>query len=252
MDRRPEIAEARLIDLRLAGLSKRAVVSIRSLLSSQYQRLPRRVRMAVLVRRQAAIWRQAGIVFVHIPKAAGTSMNLALYGRFMGHPEAQDIHTWAPRDVASLPCFAIARNPWDRLVSAYRFVKRGGGVGGDFQIHAIKDYEQYHAAEFETFERFVKDWLSTKEIDKLDLAFQPQHRFVCDRRGKVLVDHVGRLENIRPTIDFIRDHTGRTPEMASANRSGEQVDYRQYYTPSLVRSVGDIYQRDIALFGYDF
>jgi len=121
-----------------------------------YYHLPQPLQRAVLVRRRGPIWLRAGIVFVHIPKAAGTSISEALYGRFVGHVRAADVVQWGPSRLKALPRFAITRNPWDRLVSAYRFVTRGGGVGG---AHAGRVWraEQYRISEFQSFDRFVTD-----------------------------------------------------------------------------------------------
>jgi hypothetical protein len=207
--------------------------------------------MALLVRQRSAIWGRVGIVFVHIPKSAGTSINLSLYGQFMGHPRALDVKRWAPSDVKLLPAFAVARNPWDRLVSAYRFARLGEGVGGKFQARVWQP-EQYQIPEFATFERFVYEWLVTKNVRKIDKIFQPQVIFVSDRVGKVIVDHVGRVENLLPTYEFIRSHLGKISTLTRSNSSGEKVDYRDFYNPRLVELVGKIYAEDVNAFGYDF
>ena len=215
------------------------------------RRLPGGLRRALLARRRARYWLGAGIVFIHVPKAAGTSFNEALYGRFIGHPRASDIQRWAPRAVRALPSFSVTRNPWDRLVSAYRFARRGQGVGGSYRAGMWRPH-RYRIAEFESFERFVKEWLAARDVSKLDGVFQPQWLFLCDRRSRVLVDHVGRLDDLGPTYAFIEERIGRFEPIARANRSGDELDYRTLYTPELVRLVGDIYRRDVELFGYDF
>lgn len=226
-------------------------MSIAAPLRNLYHRSPSVLQRAILVRRREAIWRKAGIVFVHIPKAAGTSINLALYGQFMGHVRARDIRLWGSAAVNALPSFAVTRNPWDRLVSAYRFARRGSGIGGDFQA-AVHRPEQYRVPEFASFERFVTDWLSKREIAKLDGIFQPQCAFVCGPDEQVLVDHLGRVEDLGATIDFIRRHAGTVPPFDRSNRSGAEIDYRSFYTPQLVDLVGDIYWQDVRTFGYDF
>lgn len=215
------------------------------------RRLPAGLRRALLARRRARYWRQAGIVFVHVPKAAGTSFNEALYGRFIGHPRARDIARWAPADVRALPRFSVVRNPWDRLVSAWRFARAGQGVGETYRA-AMWRSDRYRVPEFETFERFVPEWLARRDPARLDGVFQPQWLFLCDSDKRLLVDHVGRLEELGPTLDYVRRATGRDFELSRANRSGEAVDYRSFYTPELADLVGRIYADDARLFGYSF
>jgi len=221
------------------------------LLRNLYGRLPGGLRRALLVRRRARYWLGAGIVFIHVPKAAGTSFNEALYGRFIGHPRAIDVHRWAPAAVKALPSFSVTRNPWDRLFSAYRFARRGQGVGETYRAGMCRP-QLYRGPEFESFERFVKQWLAPREATRLDGVFQPQWLFLCDRDKQLLVDHAGRLDDLAPTYAFIAEHIGPIAPIARANRSGDQADYRQHYTPELIRLVGDIYRDDVRLFGYDF
>jgi hypothetical protein len=220
-------------------------------LRSAYYRLPQRLQRAILVRRRERIWIDSGLVFVHIPKAAGTSINLALYGQFMGHVRAADIAQWGSAKLQALPSFAVTRNPWDRLVSAYRFVRRGRGLGGGFQA-TVRGAGRFQRPQFDTFDSFVTRWLSKQDVGRLDEIFQPQSAFVCDAQGNLLVDHVGRVENLEPTYGFIREHLGRVPMVEQANRSGDRVDYSDFYTPELAKLVGTIYCRDVEMFGYQF
>lgn len=220
-------------------------------LRTLYYRLPQGLQRALLVKRRERLWIEAGILFIHVPKAAGTSINAALYQRFMGHVRAADVHRWGSTRVKSLPSFAVTRNPWDRLVSAYRFARRGRGVGGELQA-SVWGAERYQRAEFETFERFVNEWLAHRDVATLDGIFQPQSLFVCDAAGKLLVDHVGRVEDLAPTLTFIRDHIGKLPRIEHGNLSGRRVDYCDYYTAELAKTVGSIYRRDVQTFGYRF
>jgi hypothetical protein len=223
---------------------------IRGSLWDKYRMLPQWIRFPILARQRAPLWREAGIVFIHVPKVAGTSFNLALYGQWMGHSRARDVKRWTPADVRKLPSFALTRNPWDRLVSAYRFAARGRGIGGGFEATPWRP-DQYRIPEFETFERFVTEWLVKKHV-WVDPVFQPQSTWICDRQGKSLVDHVGRLDDLRPTLAFLKEQLGRVPDIKEGNRSGERVDYRSYYTPELARLVERIYQQDVNNFGYRF
>lgn len=224
--------------------------ALRDLLRPGYDRLPEPLRRAIQVRLRSGDWRRRGIVFVHIAKAAGTSINHALYGRFMGHPRAAEIRRYGGAAVNALPFFSVTRNPWDRLVSAYRFARRGGGVGG--AAAGMRDSALYRVPEFDSFERFVREWLAGRDLRRLDNVFQPQSAFVCSRDGRLLVDHLGRVEDLAPTLAFIERHVGPIAPIARINPSGERVDYRSFYTPDLARLVGDLYREDAERFGYDF
>jgi hypothetical protein len=221
------------------------------LLRSLYKMTPREVQMRVLVRRRAPVWVKAGIIFIHIPRAAGTSINQALYGSFIGHPRASEVRRFGSMELRALPQFAVTRNPWERLVSAYRFARRGGGVGGAFEAGVLKP-ERYRGANFDDFARFVNEWLLEQTPRRLDGIFQPQSLFVTNGHGELLVDHIGRLEQLGATLDFVEATIGRRPVIPKGNQSGEKVDFRQFYTPALVELVGRFYAEDIERFGYSF
>ena len=214
-------------------------------------RLPDWIQRAVIVRRRSAVWLKAGIIFIHIPRAAGTSINYALYGQFMGHVRALDVQRWGSPAVKALPSFAVVRNPWERLVSAYRLAVRGKGQGGPYEA-SVWRAESYRIPEFRTFRSFVTEWLTRRDIMKLDGIFQSQSQFVFDRSGALLVDHLGRLENLGPTRAFLADRLGRVPAIGEGNRSGPVLDYRDFYTDELVDLVGRIYGEDVRQLGYTF
>lgn len=209
------------------------------------------IERALLVRRRSPDWLAAGVVFIHIPKAAGTSVSEALYGRFLGHLGASDVRRWGSRAVNALPFIAVARNPWDRLVSAYRFARRGTGIGG-VRTGAIWRPEQYRVKECDRFDTFVRDWLLPRDPRRLDPVFQPQSPFVFASDGTSLVDYIGRFEDLGATFEFLHERFPHVQPIAQANRSGPAIDYRSFYSPQLVDLVGSIYAEDVRRFGYSF
>jgi len=213
--------------------------------------LPEWLQRAVTVRRRSSIWLRTGVLFIHVPRAAGTSINYALYGRFMGHVRAVDVERWGSRALNALPSFAVVRNPWERLVSAYRLALRGKGEGGPYEA-SVWRAESYRIPEFRTFDSFVTEWLARRDVRKLDGIFQPQWQFAYDASGKLLVDHLGRLENLAPTRAFLGEQLGQAPAIGEGNRSGPLLDYRDFYTDELVEIVSRIYREDVRLLGYDF
>jgi hypothetical protein len=227
-----------------------ALNAARSIATRAYEQLPEGLRRAVLVKRREPIWIARGIVFIHIPKAAGTSINQALFGRFMGHLRASDITRTGSPALRATPRFAVTRNPWDRLLSAYRFARRGLGVGE--LVAGIANPAQYQTPAFENFERFITEWLATRRVDLLDGVFRRQGLYVCDSGGSLLVDHLGTLDDLRPTYDFIESIVGPIERIGRTNKSGDEVDYREFYTPRTAAIVGEIYRQDVEAFGYSF
>ena len=220
-----------------------------SLARAAVARLPRSARMALLVRRRERCLRDAGVVFVHVPKAAGSSVNQALYGRFMGHYTARDVARFGSPAVKALPRFAVVRDPWSRTVSAWRFARAGVGQG-EGVVAGMRDAARYDRPEFAGFERFVRDWLAHADLAAEDGVFQPQSRWLTDAGGRTIVDHVGRLEDLAPTIAWVEARTGRPLAIPHTNRSGDAVDWRALYTAETAAIVGRVYAGDARRLGY--
>ena len=71
------------------------------------------------------------IVFFHVPKTAGKSLATAIYDKDINHFSYNQVAK--QKDLDGFFTFSFVRNPWDRIVSTYEFLK-GGGWGGLDQI----------------------------------------------------------------------------------------------------------------------
>lgn len=182
-------------------------------------------------------------LFIHIPKTAGSSVARALFGdsRHVPYFEYERVN---PRKFARFFKFTFVRNPWDRLVSTYFFLK-GGGVNEIDRRFAAENLARY-----DSFTAFVEGWLSEQNVWSW-VHFKPQHYFICDANLRVRMDFVGRMENIADDFRAICRRLDVTAELKWTNR-GDHEPYRHYYTDALRERVAAIYADDIAIFGYRF
>ena len=185
---------------------------------------------------------------MHVPKAAGTSINKSIYGRTLGHFRAGDIRRRFPQLYRQSFVFSVVRNPWDRLFSAYRFA-----VLGRTESMGIAHAERYRTPEFESFERFVLEWLPNQDLSTVDPVFQPQCPYLTDGSGDVIVDHVARFESLEKDLDQVRSATSLPIRLEQFNRSTNGLDYRRAYkTAEMVEQVCRAYPTDIDKFDYSF
>jgi hypothetical protein len=210
--------------------------------------LPRGLKHSLMVFRRVPRWRESGVIFIHIPRAGGTSVSRAIYGRPLGHLRAADIRRAVPHLFERLPVVAVARNPWDRLASAYKFVVQGGTAEAGVRRRQI-----YGSRAFRSFSSFVEEWLSAQDLERLDYVFQPQSAYVTDAQGRVIVDFVGRLEAMPAVEAFLAACLGRRVAIDLRNASSRPRDYREFYRDAgLINRVGDLYRADVDRFGYDY
>lgn len=184
-------------------------------------------------------------IFVHIPKAAGLSISASLFGGRSTHFSAYEYKLLFGTDFFDKSFkFTIVRNPWDRLYSAYEFLKRKG------ISHRDQNWADRHLKEFYNFNDFVIGWVNKKNIYKY-VHFIPQFEFICDENGRILIDFIGRIETIKHDFASICKRLNIRAFCLHLNKV-EKATYKQVYTRKTIDIVAKVYKRDIKLFGYTF
>ena len=188
-------------------------------------------------------------VFIHVPKTGGKSISAELYGTDLhegfGHASAlfyRDL--FGAYSYRKLFSFAFVRNPWDRAYSAYRFA-RAGGFGFPRAIalqKAIGDRD---------FNAFCKEWLAVEDFSDY-VIFRPQHEFICDQTGTIIVSRVCRFERFDEEYEFLRERLGLGAAPERINKSQPGGDYRAVCDEESSSIISRLYARDIALLGYSF
>jgi hypothetical protein len=199
------------------------------------------------VRKRAAEMMQVGIVFIHVPRAAGSSIAHLLYGRFIGHFPVTALQAQRERELLALPRLAVTRNPWDRLASAYRFAIAGGGQGP--LAARVAPHVGQVVAKTGSFERFVKEWLRDKDIGSIDGLFRPQTYYLCDEAGELSFDHLGRIEDMQETELWLSNWLGREVHVPRANAAPDHVALTRYDS-EMIDIVANAYASDIERLGY--
>ena len=187
-------------------------------------------------------------IFVHIPKAAGSNITNAIFGRGVGHRKYID-YLKADRDkTRSFFSFSITRNPWDRLVSGYFYLLRGG------MEHKAYDraFSRFLNSRYPEFEPFVMNWLEEPVIHNT-IHFQPQYKYLVDEKNELALDHIGKLENLEEEFSMVIQKLNIDNARLGVNVNASlHGDYRSYYTEKMIDKVNQIYKKDIQLFNYSF
>jgi hypothetical protein len=205
-------------------------------------------------------------IFVHIPKTGGTSLALALEerahrddiligdtpkaikrkgrvkqlaakGRLWKHSTLADLDgAVASSDLDAMFIFTLVRNPWDRMVSYYHWLRQQGF-----------DHPAVTLAKASSFTEFVLH----PDTDSGLRAF-PAARYVTDASG---VEHAAafvRLEHLSEDLAPVEAHLGVALTGPHANASSRPDDYRLAYSDRAADAVAQMCSADIARFGYRF
>lgn len=200
-------------------------------------------------------------IFVHIPKAGGTSIEQLIWPSLNDRSEAtlwmgfidkynnkyqtgglQHLFATQIRQELGEVVFSkyfkftMVRNPWDKIVSQYVFMKKR------------KDLREFIG--METDDGF-KTYLAL--IQKhTHVQWDSQYKFILDTNGEQLVDFIGRFENfndeVYKVLDSINIKTKKIPHIKKSTRS----NYRDYYDEESKEIVSHIYKKDIELLDYSF
>jgi len=155
-------------------------------------------------------------VFIHVPKAAGTSIAMALYGRQIPHYTWRKWHEINPKKFRDYFKFAVVRNPIYRFTSSFYFLKMGGMNEGDenFRTTILKPFVDPN----EFAEALIDPDLQARVLKWWH--FRPQTEFVADEFGRSKMDFLIRFENIGAGFDFVsRKLNGESRKLPHLNKT---------------------------------
>ena len=179
-------------------------------------------------------------VFFHIPKTAGISISNALFGDVKwGHRSVNFYKSHYGENIFnSLYKFCFVRNPYDRLFSAYTFLKEGGINNLDLE------FSNSYLQEFTSFDEFVLKGLEKKEIMNW-VHFKPQYTFVCDENDNIVMDFVGKMENLNTDFDTVCKHLKIESKLQKLNMSSAK---KNEFSEEIKAIIKLKYQKDFNLF----
>lgn len=181
------------------------------------------------------------LIFIHIPKTAGTSIVRAMrfpppnpsYG-LMKHTSAEQIfEIMGHIEWNNAVKFCVVRNPWDRFFSHYRY---------QFRTRRLK--EKHPNQDFLSWGKFIL------KRDKLR-NFRPQTDWLEVGGSYIHPDLVLRFEELPASFSKIEDLTGKSYRWSHLLK-GDHVDYRSEYDEELAGLVHNRYIKDINRFNYTF
>lgn len=187
-------------------------------------------------------------LFIHVPKVAGSSIEKSLFGTKgkVGHHTAIAFYQNNPEKFNTYYTFAFVRHPMDRFVSAYEYLKQGGRNKFD------KAWAKENLLPYGSFKSFALSLNDKRKRQKVLnwMHFKPQYLFVCDQEKKVLVDFIGKYENLENDFNIITRNLSLEVSLPHENKTAQRKDYHEYYDEETIQIIYRIYQLDFKLFDY--
>jgi len=184
-------------------------------------------------------------IFIHIPKTAGTSILTILAGNrvFRDHASYYDFQRADLVKFESYFKFCFVRNPYDRAVSCYEYLKCGGNQMDDLYFKELIENK------YPTFEKFILEYLD-KDIIHEHVLFKPQYTFVYDCKNQCHIDYIAKYESIDKDFEVICKNLKISVPLPKIN-GVDRVSYKNYYTNNLIEEkIHFLYRKDFILFNY--
>jgi len=205
-------------------------------------------------------------IFVWVPKAAGTSLAAALETRggqtlvsvkrikrcfqnkgvvTFGHiylPALVEAGLVSAEFVSRAFKFAIVRNPYDRLISLFEYLKR-----------------TYYLPKTTTFSIFCH-YVEERAVEQVGLInhdglsqLNPQITWLVDRRGRTMVDKIYRYEELSSSWPDIWQDIGfgdEPPDLPKLNDSQGRGEPYDYFSESTISIAQKAFRNDFETLGY--
>lgn len=186
------------------------------------------------------------LLFIHIPKAAGSMVSFQLYGGQIGHKKAKYYYLSDFVRYSSVRSFSVVRNPYSRFVSAYNFLNNGGmsSIDKEFKVNIIEKYDDINHFIINVFD-------NRKGKSKFDVPhFEVQSDYLY-YRSTLLVDYVFKLEDISGDDTIIKEMFKVDVAFSKkANVSKEGYTVSDLNLTSL-KILQEYYHSDFEHFGYE-
>jgi len=137
--------------------------------------------------------------------------------------------------------FTIVRNPFDRVVSLFEYLRSGRWLP--------------KTTTFEIFSRYLEEgaWEDIGLINHDGLSqLSPQVKWITDESGKIFVDQIYRFEDLAncwPSIWHKLGVNGPTPQLAALNRS-QRGPVSDYFSNRTIEVVQKVYAEDFTVLDY--
>jgi hypothetical protein len=203
--------------------------------------------------------KKLNLVFVHIPKCAGTSIIEAMRSvdPSVEHGHNKWYYYTAYSIVSKDPMsFTIVRNPWDRVYSCYRYAiqkesywhgeNKRWGIHPDYNI--LKNYNFKDAVKILYNNKHLLD-LPEHSRSNFKHNWSYQHPFFTDEKTHKTIKQILRYENMSDICGWLLDAYGLEVPVLNVSHS---EDYKTHYDDETIDLVSQIYAKDISILKYKF
>jgi len=198
-------------------------------------------------------------LFVHVPKAGGTSVAATLstldgnHTGWIAKTKHETLAEFREAIAARLSvqdreqgidpnayyCCAFVRHPWDRLSSLYRYLREKRPRS---EIDSVDSFKRFIA-----LASMREPWIAGLHSMRQQVDYFTTPARMLD------IDYLGHYEHLSEDVSSLGARIGLSLTIPHLNRSSNaDIDYRRFYDAEMVDMVQAMFADDIRHFGYSF
>jgi hypothetical protein len=188
------------------------------------------------------------LIFIHIPKNAGTAITNTLDMYDVGHHGWQYYKSKYPQKWEQYKKISVTRNPWDRLVSCYEYAKMDESYWhskeGKSKAGKHLDYDLLKDKSFEECLQILKTNPSLLKHQ----GWANQSNYIYNG-GNLMVNYLLDINNLEDEISKILNTNIKINKINVSNENN-YIDY--YKNDDMINFVNEFYKKDVNNFNYRF
>ena len=132
--------------------------------------------------------------------------------------------------------FCVIRNPYDRLYSAWNFIK---------ERHGYSDVNEF------VKHKLDKEFIYGKEIKPMDarIHYRPQYTFIYDEKNKQFVDSIIRYENLNEDLTKFNKKYNFNIRIYGKDYKFKK-SYINFFNKESIKKINELYKKDFLLLNY--
>ena len=186
-----------------------------------------------------SVW--SGPIFIHIPKAAGTSILATGVQWCRGHQPYRFYERHLPKNIPMPFTFTVVRHPLDRYISAFYYLRAGGITAQD------RSWSERNIPRGCDHNSFAEVLAQRPRLLK-QMHLKPQVSALLSESGRVGPNEVLRLENLAEEWPRFAAEHGLRRELKCSNAHTQEVPPTTSRCRAIVKS---LYREDLSLLEYD-
>jgi hypothetical protein len=196
-------------------------------------------------------------IFIHVPRTAGTSIEVAIQNQDQWHVSRRRKHLIASTAKKIYKeywdeyfKFAFVRNPWDRMISLCKY--------GNFHP---REYNRTYGCDIQSGklnlgtyrERFSTGYEVDQRSYSADDKFKPAiPNAIYSNILNEKLDFIGKFETLQSDCEFISEKIKKKIVLAKKQEQSKHLHYSEYYTDEIKDNVRTMFEYDTEVFNYEF